>query len=196
MGKFRIELGSLEQDAANMSEWSTHPPNLADTYKIYACIAISERLEWIAEVLEKLDKPSSPVQGEGENSAKTQYPESVTIFDGMHNPERVIGFNSDPYYGMYFHDYRSNQSIKFPCIEEIQLIHDLTGQWLAARRGVVVQGEQEWPDYKIIEKLFEIIHWMSGSPSFSPGGEAYVGWCKAKEDLDKIIPVWREREDK
>lgn len=34
-----------------------------------------------------------------------------------------------------------------------------------------------------------IIQWMSGSYSFSPEGEAYKGWIKAKKRYDKMLQL-------
>lgn len=48
---------------------------------------------------------------------------------------------------------------------------------------------------KSLDKAVEIIGWMSGSPSFSPEGEAYEGWKKVQGDLELIRKIIREVND-
>lgn len=42
----------------------------------------------------------------------------------------------------------------------------------------------------LCKRAFEAIMWMSGSPSFTPEGEAHEGWLKTRpmlDELDKVI---------
>jgi hypothetical protein len=46
-----------------------------------------------------------------------------------------------------------------------------------------------------LHEALDIIIWMSGSPSFSPEGEAHVGWVKARARLDSLFSAIAKAEE-
>ncbi len=40
-----------------------------------------------------------------------------------------------------------------------------------------------------LRDMTDLVIWMSGSPSFSPEGEAHEGWKKRRDGIDKAVTV-------
>jgi hypothetical protein len=47
-----------------------------------------------------------------------------------------------------------------------------------------------------LHEALDIIVWMSGSSDFSPEGEAYEGWKKARDKLDDLFTLAGPRSER